>query len=211
MRIMKNCAGRGEPADQLAGLVDPAAVIARLRPSSSGATAESDTIVRKVDKSVPSDAEAVGFKAVQKRVVHVHTQCSIRQDGLKSIAVQCIQPSGSRFEFLSDNSRAVGGLERAPSGLAYLSAGVAFCFMTQIGRYAQISKQDLRAYRIIQDTGFTLANGCEPQALPVETLVFLDTGEPPDKSLQLVKMGEQTCYIHASYQVPIKTDVSFER
>jgi uncharacterized OsmC-like protein len=151
----------------------------------------------------------VGLQAEHKRVVHVHTECTIREDGLKSIHVQCIQPAGSRFEFLSDNSRAAGGLERAPSGLAYLSAGVAFCFMTQIGRYAHITKQKLNGYRIIQDTGFRLAQNCEPDADAVETLVCLDTEESPDNSLQLVRMGEQTCYIHASYRTPARTEVKF--
>ncbi len=199
----------GEPADKLAGLADPSSVFARLRPASSVDTAASEVIIRKVANPLKPDAGAVGLKADQKRMVHVHTGCGIREDGLKSIDVQCIQPSGSRFEFLSDDSRAVGGHERAPSGLAYLSAGVAFCFMTQIGRYAQISKQDLSGYRIIQDMGFRLAEDGEPDAFAVETLALLDTTEPPEQSLQLVKMSEQTCYIHASYQAPMKTAVSF--
>jgi uncharacterized OsmC-like protein len=57
---------------------------------------------------------------------------------------------------LSDDSRASGGQERAPDGLAYLAAGVAFCFMTQIGRYAQITRQKLSGYRIIQETAHCL-------------------------------------------------------
>ena len=42
-------------------------------------------------------------------------------------------PTGSVFRFLSDDSVRFGGKERAPSGLAYVSAGIAFCFMTQLG------------------------------------------------------------------------------
>ena len=129
---------------------------------------------------------------------------------MKSIIVQCIQPAGSRFEMLSDSSRAEGGQERAPSGLVYLSAGVAFCFMTQIGRYAQITKQKLNGYHIIQDTGFRLAQNCEPDAHAAETLVCLDTGELRDKSLQLVRMAEQTCYVHASYRIPARTELKFQ-
>lgn len=33
------------------------------------------------------------------------------------------------------------GRDAAPSPLAYLAAGVAFCFMTQLGRYAEIMKE----------------------------------------------------------------------
>ncbi len=149
------------------------------------------------------------LQAEQKRVVHVRTQGTIRDDGLKSISVQCIKPPGSRFEILSDNSKAHDGQGRAPNGLVYLSAGVAFCFMTQIGRYAKITKQKLSGFRIIQDTGFRFSRDCDPAAYAVETLVCLDTREPPDKSIQLVRMGEQTCYIHATYRTATETELSF--
>ena len=195
----------GKLADTVAGLPDPAEVFDNIHCLSNGGT----TLIRKSGSVTKSHGTAVGLGAEQKRVVHVSTEGSIRQDGLKSIDVQCIQPAGSRFQMLSDDSKETGGQERAPSGLAYLSAGVAFCFMTQIGRYAQITKQRLNGYRIIQDTAFRLARDHDPDAFAVETLVCLDTGEPPDKSIQLVRMGEQTCYIHATYRTATETVLSF--
>ena len=195
----------GEPANRVAALADPATVFERVGPVST----EDLTIIRKIAGPGETNSDAVGLQAEHKRIVHVRTECTMREDGLKSINVQCVQPAGSRFELLSDNSRAAAGPERAPSGLAYLSAGVAFCFMTQIGRYAHITKQKLNGYRIIQDTGFRLARNCEPDADAVETLVCLDTEESRDKSIQLVSMGEQTCYIHASYRTSAGTEVKF--
>ncbi len=195
----------GKLADTVAGLPDPAEVFDNIHCLSNGGT----TLIRKSGSVAKSHGTAVGLGAEQKRVVHVSTEGSIRQDGLKSINVQCIQPAGSRFQMLSDDSKVTGGQERAPSGLAYLSAGVAFCFMTQIGRYAHITKQKLDGYRIIQDTAFRLAQDHDPDAFAVETLVCLDTGEPPDKSIQLVRMGEQTCYIHATYRTATETELSF--
>ena len=186
-------------------MADPAGIFDRICPASE----DQLIIVRKTGGPAETGAGGVGLQTEQKRTVRVFTECTLREDGIKSIEVQCISPAGSKFELLSDNSRAAGGLERAPSGLAYLSAGVAFCFMTQIGRYAQITKQDLKNYRIIQDTGFRLAQDCEPDATAVETLVCLDTGETRDKSIQLVRMSEQTCYIHASYRLPMRTNVSY--
>ena len=194
----------GKRADTVAGLSDPAEVFDDIRPLSNGGT----TLIRKSGSVAKSHGAAVGLAAEQKRVVHVRTEGSIRQDGLKSIDVQCIQPAGSRFRILSDDSKVTGGQERAPSGLAFLSAGVAFCFMTQIGRYAQITKQQLNGYRIIQDTAFRLARDHEPDGFAVETLVCLDTDEPRDKSIQLVRMAEQTCYIHAAYRTPTATEVT---
>jgi uncharacterized OsmC-like protein len=185
-------------------LSDPAELFDDIHTLSNGDA----TLIKKSAGVAESQGSAVGLGAEQKRVVHVRSEGSIRQDGLKCIDVQCIQPAGSRFQMLSDNSKATGGQERAPSGLAYLSAGVAFCFMTQIGRYAQITKQQLGGYRIIQDTAFRFSRDHEPQAFAVECLVCLDTDEPGDKSIQLVRMAEQTCYIHAAYRTATATELT---
>jgi len=37
-----------------------------------------------------------------------------------------------------------------------MSAGIGFCFMTQFGRYAEIVRKELSAYRVVQDTYFSL-------------------------------------------------------
>ncbi|MCP4450091.1 MAG: hypothetical protein GY809_01410, partial [Planctomycetes bacterium] len=115
------------------GLTDPAPVFESVEPVPTDSSGEE--IIRKlVDDAAQLRATdgAVGLQAEQKRMVHVRTHGRIRSDGMKVLTVQCIQPAGSVFEFLSDDSIAVGGQERAPSGLALLSCGIAFCFMTQI-------------------------------------------------------------------------------
>ena len=194
----------GLAADAVSALTDPASVFDNIRPMSGGDT----TLIRKTDTVAEATGDAVGLVADQKRVVHVNNQGSIRKDGLISLDVGCIHPPGSCFRMLSDGEDVVGSQERAPSGLVYLSAGVAFCFMTQIGRYAQITKQSLNGYRIIQDTAFRLSQNHDPQAFAVETLVCLDTDEPDDRSIQIVRMAEQTCYIHAAYRTATQTQVT---
>ncbi len=197
----------GAPAIGFGALADPATIFERIHPTST----EQLTIIHKLRSLEKTDSDAVGLKAEQKRIVHVHSKCKIREDGLKSIRVQCIQPAGSCFEMLADKVRVTAGQERAPSGLAYLSAGIAFCFMTQLARYAQITKQKLGGYRIIQDTSFRLPQNCHPGADAVKTLVYLDTAEGPEKSIQLVRMAEKTCYVHASYRAANMTRLKFRK
>src|SRR5690606_3857151 len=60
----------------------------------------------------------------QKRILHMQGDCRARSDGLFEIDVYLFQPLGSQFRFLADPAG-----ERAPDGLAYLNAGLAFCFM----------------------------------------------------------------------------------
>lgn len=196
----------GEIARAVQTLADPVDLFERLPKET--AAASSEAIIHK-DESAPTPKSegAVGLQSNQKRIVHVHTEGRLRADGLKEIGVQCIKPAGSRFVFLSDDATDTGGQERAPCGLTYLSAGVAFCFMTQLGRYAQIAKQDLKGYRIVQETCFAHGRSYEPAAMPVDTFVCLDSGNPESDNLTLVHMGEQTCYLHAAFRNPVDIDL----
>lgn len=193
----------GTLSASLMGSTDPAEVMDGCRPMDDAPVA--DEIVCKDDSAAPPAREgAVGLKSEQKRVVHVATHGRVRPDGLKELAVQCIRPAGSRFVVLCDDSPDRGGQGRAPDSLTYLSCGVAFCYMTQIGRYAQIVKQELRDYRIVQDTSFGFGPEEPPSAAAVETLVVLDTEESHADSIGLVQMAEQTCYIHGAYRLPVE-------
>jgi organic hydroperoxide reductase OsmC/OhrA len=155
---------------------------------------------------------AVGFSDEQKRQVHVRGVGILREDGMKSLRVACFQPIGSVFRFLSDDSTFVGGKERAPSGLAYLSAGLSFCFMTQLGRYAHVAKHDMQTYQIVQDTNFSQPaaineKGETPTSAAVDTDVFIGNSEDENNTQTLLTMGEQTCYLHAACRSNIKTRV----
>ncbi len=153
---------------------------------------------------------AVGLTDQQKRSVHVRGVGKLREDGMKTLNVACFKPIGSVFEILSDDSVSVGGKQRAPSGLVYLSAGIAFCFMTQLGRYAQVAKHDLEAYEIVQDTSFSVPavrndNAMPPTSAAVDTAVFVATRESAEDTQTLLSMGEQTCYLHAACHSALKT------
>jgi uncharacterized OsmC-like protein len=150
------------------------------------------------------------LRAEQKRTLHVRGVCTLRADGVKVIDVQLLTPSGSSFRLLSDEPQGSGGRGRAPDAATLVSAGIAFCFMTQFGRYAAITRKRLDRYRIIQDTHFSAGGasggtGRAGAADPVETHVFLDTDEDADFARTLVDMGEQTCFLHALCRTDLKT------
>ncbi len=144
------------------------------------------------------------MKDTQKRELHIRSVLTLRDDGLREIRVQIFKPIGSVFRFLSDESRAAGGRERAPDGLAYVSAGIAFCFMTQLGRYAGIVKKDLAEYGIVQDTAFDLNSA---KAIPVDTHTFLRTSEDDETARQYVDMGERTCFLHGACRTSNKSRI----
>jgi hypothetical protein len=137
----------------------------------------------------------------QDRILHLRGVCTVGDDGVKTVAVKLFSPIGTVFELRSDEPVSRGGSGRAPPAMAYVAAGLGFCFMTQVGRYADITDKHLDAYRLVQDTHIsfgTRERGDEPgAAAPVETHVFLDTDEDGDTAREILSMSEQTCYLHA--------------
>ena len=151
----------------------------------------------------------------QSRLLHVQGICTLRDDGVKQIEQRLYNPHGSIFHFLCDEDTVNGGKGLAPDAASYISAGIGFCFMTQFGRYAKIVKKDLQHYSILQDTHFSLGGasggtGNEGAAGPIETQVFLDTGEDDDFARTILDMAEQTCFLHAFCKADLKTKVSIQ-
>jgi hypothetical protein len=143
------------------------------------------------------------LQATQKRTLHVRGICTIREDGLKEVLVQLFKPLGSTFRFIGDDTEQ----ERAPASLAYSVAGIGFCFMTQIGRYAHIVKQDLKGYSISQDTIYKVGAD-SAEAHPVDTHNFLQTSEDDEAAQRTLYMSERTCFLHAAMRGSNKTQIS---
>lgn len=147
----------------------------------------------------------------QDRLLHVRGICTLRPDGIKHIEQHLYNPHGSIFHFLSEEASGPGG-GRAPDAASYISAGIGFCFMTQIGRYAKIARKDLKDYRIIQDTHFSFGGasggtGKPGEADPVETHLYLTSGEDDTFARTALDMGEQTCFLHAFCRTDLKAKV----
>ena len=178
---------------------DPAVAFEQLRPREGG---YAPAIIRKLKAAERLEGVEGGagssLQSEQKRVLHVRGVATRREDGLMEAVVQLFKPIGSTFRFLCDE----GDAEQAPPSLAYLSAGVGFCFMTQLGRYAHIVKQELEAYRIVEDNVFALQRDEEGEeravAAPVDTHVFVHCDEPEEAARRMLSMGEQTCFLHAA-------------
>lgn len=146
------------------------------------------------------------LKATQKRTLHVRGVVTLREDGLMNCAVQLFKPLGSNFHFIGDET----GAGRAPTSLDYLSAGVGFCYMTQIGRYAHIVKQDLTSYSVVQHTSFEIAED-SAVAHPVDTHTYLTSGEADDAARKTLWMSERTCFLHAAMRGSTKTQITIEQ
>ena len=177
---------------------DPVRGFESIRPTSAGhfhpdIITKTETV--EVQHGVTGGAGS-SLKSEQKRTLHVRSDACLLDTGLLQTDIRLFQPLGSSFRFLSDT----GTGDTAPPPLAYLSAGIGFCYMTQLGRYAHITKQKLESMRIVQTNGYKPSGAAGPNAAAtaVDTHVYINADESEDVARKSVKMGEQTCFLHAS-------------
>ena len=140
----------------------------------------------------------------QDRRLNIGAIATLREDGIKDIQQMQYSPHGTSFRFLSSEDG------RAPDANTLVSAGIGFCFMTQFGRFVSMLKLDLPDYRIVQDTHFSLGGasggtGKPGAADPIETHVYLDTGESEQTAQEMLDISEQTCFLHAFCRTDLKT------
>jgi hypothetical protein len=110
-------------------------------------------------------------------------------------------PGMSHFNLVSD----AGASGDAPLGFALMSAGIAFCYMTQLSRYIENMKMAIRGVRLVQFSPYVA--GAKAAVEPVDTHLFLN-GEAPDEThLQLLTIAARTCYLHAACKTPTEPNV----
>lgn len=190
---------------------DPAALLARITPPPAG---PEEPVIAKLSAAerlfgVEGGAGS-SLAAEQKRQLHVRAILVPGADGLATVRTQLFKPIGSVFAFRG-RFAADAPADAAPDGLAYLAAGIAFCFLTQIGRYAHIVKLPLEHYAVTQDMACSAADPARrhPAAFsPVVTDVRLTGALREEQARRIVAMGEQTCFLHAACRTPLKPRLS---
>ncbi|GIX16012.1 MAG: hypothetical protein KatS3mg119_0198 [Rhodothalassiaceae bacterium] len=190
---------------------DPAALLARITPPPAGPDEPVIAKLAAAEKLFGVEGGAgTSLAAEQKRQLHVRAILVPGADGLATVRTQLFKPIGSVFAFRGRIGPHAGA-DAAPDDLAYLAAGVAFCFLTRIGRYARIVKLPLEHYAVTQDMPWQPADPAHRRpaaAAPVRTRVVLEGPLDEEKARRIVRMGEQTCFLHAACRTPLKPRLS---
>jgi uncharacterized OsmC-like protein len=113
-------------------------------------------------------------------------------DGMYETDTWLGMPGASHFRLVSDE----GGHAAAPCGLALLSAGIAFCYMTQLSRYIENMKMKIHGVRLVQFNPYVA--GPAAVAEPIATHLFLNGEAAEETHLQLLTIAARTCYLHAA-------------
>jgi hypothetical protein len=126
---------------------------------------------------------------------------SLGRDGVYAVDTWLGVPGASHFRLVTDE----GSGDGAPCGLALLSAGMAFCYMTQLSRYIENMKMGIRGVRLVQLNPYVAGPAAAVE--PVDTHLFLN-GEAPDEThLQLLTVAARTCYLHAAAKTPTEPNL----
>jgi hypothetical protein len=165
---------------------DPRELFPHTRPARDPRVIQRDGQTPKTEEDTRYEGSSLA--ETQDRTLHLQTLCAGDANGLWRVEHRMYNPRGTIFHFVCDPTG-----ERAPAPLAYLSAGIAFCFMTQLARYARILRKRLLDFAVVQDTAFCAGD----YAAPVVTHVYLDTEEDDAFAQELVAAGERTCFVHA--------------
>lgn len=200
-------------AEELDGALfpDPGNHFAKARPQNSDLTLmEPVGLTPKKDVVKGTATGGSSLSDEQDRRLNIGAVAVLRDDGIKEIQQMQYSPYGTSFRFLSSEDG------RAPDANSLISAGIGFCFMTQFGRFVSMLKLDLPDYRIVQDTHFSLGGasggtGKAGEADPIETHVYLETGESDVTAQEMLDISEQTCFLHAFCRTDLKTKLQVRR
>jgi uncharacterized OsmC-like protein len=163
----------------------------------------SDGSIRKVRRTVTGESASAG------------PACTTATDTWLEL------PGVSHFTLKSDERTAIGngprqvGGDQGPSGLALLSAGIVFCYMTQLTRYIENQHFDIRGVRLVQYTPWALIGSATGGDLtgvvePVDTHLFL-SGDARDEDYErLMTIAASTCYLHATLADTLVPEVAVE-
>ena len=127
-------------------------------------------------------------------------------------------PGMSHFAIKSDERGATGGPatpDQGPAGLSLLSAGIAFCYMTQLSRYIEHMKFRIRQVRLVQFNPYTVqgaaADGTARGGIePVDTHLFLHGEEDDATHEKLMRIAATTCYLHATLASALEPELAIE-
>lgn len=148
----------------------------------------------------PKEGEIpVGLLPEIDRTIHIRGMGSVLNDHQNTVQTSFFHPLGSIFAYQSDwSDRNVSGTH-APSALSYHGAALAFCFMTQFHRYADVNKIDIDALRIVQLTPF-YKDTTNPTTLSFDTHIFVDGNFSDEIGTDIVRMAHQVCFLHAALE-----------
>lgn len=169
------------------------------------------SLVRKTGKVCDGDITPAPAETETRIIRNIHGNSTMLDEvGIVETDTVVDVPGLSHFAIRSDER--TGG-DAGPCGLALLSAGVAFCFMTQLGRYIDHLKLNIGGIRMVQTSPYRISNvngAATGIAEPVDTHLFLNGGAAEAEFGRLMHVAARTCYLHSTLAAALEPNVTIE-
>ena len=178
------------PASSAADVADPFIKYARLPQPLAGA-ADASRLVVKTGEQQPGEPILAPVAGKVIREIKGHGELTDPKGHFRT-KVALNLPGSSYFEFSADES----GAGTAPTGLTLATAGIAFCYITQISRYIENMKLPIRGIRLVQSSPYGITSDGRGMAAACDTHLFLN-GETDDDTFEMLqRVAANTCYLH---------------
>lgn len=141
-------------------------------------------------------------------ILHLKGTCTVADDGRLRIVQQTYRPQATTFRFVADGPEEWVGMGRAPDGITYFSAAIAFCLTTHLAIYANLNDVEID-FRIVQDTRVSSGAGPDDPAggEPVESHVFLDSSGDDGFAREALAFSNRSCYVHELCRSRVEPEV----
>jgi uncharacterized OsmC-like protein len=179
---------------------DPYRIYARApRPLDPNARRDLIEKTGRVEQGTPEPASPTVTNKLIRNVIGEGR--SLGWDGTYEAETWLAMPGTSHFRLMCCE----GSVDTAPCGLALLSAGIAFCYMTQLSRYIENMKMNIHGVRLVQFNPYVA--GSNAVAEPIDTHLFLNGDAPDETHQQLLTIAARTCYLHAASKTPTEPNL----
>lgn len=158
-------------------------------------------LIVKVDPAARRPTPAASLQPKAEVSWNVFGVGTLAADGMYETETWLGLPNSSHFRLRTDEARA----DRAPCGLALVSAAISFCYMTQLSRYIEGMKMKIGQVRLVQFN--TYSAGEQASAGPIETHLYLNGEAAEETHLHLLTIAAHTCYLHAAARASLQPSV----
>jgi uncharacterized OsmC-like protein len=119
------------------------------------------------------------------------------------------------FEIMSDEPHYLGGQDEYPQPLTYMVAGLAFCLLTQLKKYAVMTKTEVTRAECFADfdfnvNGSVLKDTIQASVESFRVRMIIDSPEPDEKVHRIIRLAKHGCFAEALVSTAVQIENTFE-
>lgn len=132
---------------------------------------------------------------------------TITDRGLRKQGIIIEPGETAHYEVFADEGPRMGGENSAPRPLTYFLLSVGFCALTQLHRYSEMMKIELRNPKVTVRSGFRTDGSVLRGTVKASTVDFevdfeVESDDPPEKVSACVRAAESGCFVMQAVMNP---------